>query len=127
MTDEPSNGLDTRKKAPAANSASRFELIVDVIVFQAKLLLDGLRDVILVPVSIGAGILGLFFGGSDPAQYYRRLLELGRRSETWLNLFGGHGSSSGADDLVDPLKQELIRRSQAKAERQGSQHPTDKN
>lgn len=72
-----------------ANSPDRWTLIRDVAVFQAKLVVDGLRDLILVPVSLVAGIMSLVSGedGVPGTQFYR-LLSVGKDSETWINLFG---------------------------------------
>ena len=47
-------------------SVSRLQLIWDVFVFQFKLIADGLRDVLLSPVSIISAVLGLLTGGDQP-------------------------------------------------------------
>jgi hypothetical protein len=64
-------------------------LIRDVAVLQAKLVVDGLRDLILVPLSLIAGIVSLASGekGVPGTQFYR-LLAVGKQSESWINLFG---------------------------------------
>lgn len=61
----------------------------DIVVLQAKLLVDGLRDLILVPASLIVGIISLlsFGDGSRGAGFYR-LLQAGKQSEHWINLFG---------------------------------------
>lgn len=61
----------------------------DIVVLQAKLLVDGLRDLILVPASLIVGIISLlsFDDGSRGAGFYR-LLQAGKQSEHWINLFG---------------------------------------
>lgn len=66
----------------------RWTLIRDVGVFQFKVLCDGLRDLLLVPISLGAGLISLVRGGSKPSSEFYDLLKLGRRSERWINLFG---------------------------------------
>ncbi len=85
---------------------SRITLIWDVLILQAKLLADGLRDVLLVPVSLGALLFGLVAGGSDPGRLFRKVMVLGRRTEHWINLFGyrKHGT---ADELITPLKAKM--------------------
>ena len=85
---------------------SRLQLIWQVIVFQIKLVADGLRDVILVPVSLIAALLGLVAGGSDPGRLFRRVMLWGQKSEHWLNLFG-HRRHGTADNLLDPLKDKV--------------------
>jgi hypothetical protein len=93
----------------------RMDLIWQVVVFQFKLIADGLRDLLLSPISIAAAIMGLIAGGEDPDQYFRRVLKLGRRSETWLNLFGHHRRGPTADRLAEPLQHTL----EAEFERDG--------
>ena len=66
----------------------RWMLIRDVAVLQVKLLIDGFRDLILVPISLVAGIISLVKGGSKPSSEFYDLLRVGRRSERWINLFG---------------------------------------
>ena len=87
--------------------ASRLQLVWDVLLFQAKLVADGLRDLLLSPISIIAGILGLIAGGDDPHQYFRRLLRLGRRTEVWINLFGRHRRGT-SDAMIDPLRERVF-------------------
>lgn len=66
----------------------RWTLIRDVAVLQVKLLVDGFRDLLLVPASLVAGILSLATGTKDRAgpQFYE-LIRLGKQSEVWIDLF----------------------------------------
>ena len=89
-------------------SQTRLELLWDVLVFQMKLGVDGLRDVILVPVSMLAAIIGLLFGGSKPDQYFNRVLEFGRRTEHWINLFGHRRLSGTSDEIIKPLQEKVF-------------------
>ena len=75
-----------RRNEPTA--ADRWTLARDIAVLQVKLIVDGLRDFILVPVSLVAGIISLFSGGRSRDNEFYRLLRIGRRSEQWINLFG---------------------------------------
>lgn len=90
MTNERKAGLaagaahEPEGEAPA----ERWELLRDVLVFQGKLVLDGLRDLLLSPLSIGAAIIGLIAGGDRPGRYFYGLLSVGRQSDVWINLFG---------------------------------------
>jgi len=86
---------------------SRLQLIWDVVLFQFKLVFDGLRDILLSPLSLAAGILGLLAGGDDPARYFRRLLYLGHRTEVWINLFGRHRRGT-SDQMVDGLRERVF-------------------
>ena len=63
-------------------------LLRDILVLQLKLLFDGLRDLILVPISFFVGTLSLLKGGPARGSEFYQLLRMGRRSERWINLFG---------------------------------------
>ena len=73
----------------------RGQLLRDVAVFQIKVLVDGLRDVLMVPVSLAAAVFSLLHPGSRPGPEFYDVLKLGRRSEEWINLFGA------ADRMTD--------------------------
>ena len=88
---------------------ARFRLIWDVVLFQFKLAADGLRDVVLVPISLGAGIWGLIAGGDEPSQYFRRLQRFGRRTDVWINLFGQHSRGPTSDNLIKPLEETIYK------------------
>lgn len=94
---------------------TRAGLVRRVIVFQLKLMVDGLRDVVLVPMAFVAGIVGLLRGGDDPQREFRIVIELGLRSERWIDLFGQHeegvggseGPSHSMDTVVATIEQRL--------------------
>ena len=89
----------------------RWTLIRDVAVFQVKLVFDGFRDVLLLPISLVAGIVSLVKGAGGASSEFYDLLKVGRRSERWINLFGAaeryHGPPSEEDrfplDDVDAM------------------------
>jgi len=60
----------------------------DAAVLQLKLLADGIRDAILIPLSLVAALVGLVEGGKNCDEKFRRVIKLGKRSERWINLFG---------------------------------------
>jgi hypothetical protein len=69
-------------------------LLRDVAVLQVKLLVDGLRDLVLVPASLIAGLVSLVSSsGGKPGPQFYRLLGVGKQSESWINLFGAVGHS----------------------------------
>jgi len=78
-------------KSPADE---RWTLIRDIGVLQVKLLVDGLRDLLLVPASLVAGIASLASGeqGRPGLQFYH-LLGFGKQTERWINLFGAVDNS----------------------------------
>ncbi|WP_286263643.1 hypothetical protein [Thalassotalea atypica] len=69
---------------------ARWPLIRDTFIFQIKLAMDAMRDLFLSPVSIICALIDLFKGHSQSKSYFYRLMDLGHRSDTWLNLFGDH-------------------------------------
>ena len=66
----------------------RIQLIRETATLQLKLIADGFRDALLIPVSLLAALIGLLRGGEDCDREFNRVLKLGRRSERWINLFG---------------------------------------
>jgi hypothetical protein len=108
-------GAMAEQKLPAS---TRSGLVRRVIVFQLKLMVDGLRDVVLVPMALLAGLVGLLRGGEDPQREFRLVIGLGLRSERWIDLFGQHeedvagdgGGSGSMDTVVATIEQRLKNR-----------------
>ncbi len=99
-----------RTSAPEGGTESRWLLIRDLTQFQMKLIVDGIRDLVLVPVSLIAGLAGLVLRFDNPAIYYNRVLKLGRRSERWINLFGQSRQfrhEHSIDQLFNQLEEKL--------------------
>jgi len=87
------------------NKSPRFQLLRDAAVLQLKLLVDGFRDALLIPISLLAAVLGIIRGGADADREFQRVIKLGRRSERWINLFGhqpplGRHHPTGSMDLL---------------------------
>ncbi len=79
-------------------------LIRDVSMLQIKLFADSMRDLILVPLSISAGVLSLLWRSDNkPGTQFYHVLRAGRRSDRWINLFGAadrvYGPAGGAEQL----------------------------
>jgi len=71
------------------SSVPRWSLLRDLGVLQVKLLVDGIRDIILVPASLVAGIVSIVSSNDGkPGPQFYQLLAWGRQSEIWINLFG---------------------------------------
>ena len=106
---DPNHGATAfDEAAPASRSTSRLNLIWNVFVFQLKLAFDGIRDVLLVPASLIAALAGLLAGGDEPDRHFKRLLEFGRRTEAWLNLFGHRQDGETSDDLIKPIQERVF-------------------
>jgi hypothetical protein len=64
-------------------------LIRDAAVLQFKLIVDGLRDLLLVPASLVAAVISLArTTDGEPGDEFYRLVSVGKQSERWINLFG---------------------------------------
>lgn len=90
-------------------SAQRFGVFRDVVVFQVKLVVDGLRDLLLSPLSIGAALIDLLVPGDDGGKRFYSVVRFGRRTEQWINLFGA-ADRHGPEDVpkgIDVLLHEL--------------------
>lgn len=72
---------------PSKNDHSRSEVIRDTLVLQLKLIVDGIRDLLLMPLVIFATITGLLMHQKNPGRYLYRLLSYGKLSERWIGLF----------------------------------------
>lgn len=75
-------------KSNTENRPSRTTIVHDLLVFQVKLWLEGLKDVALVPLSIGAAVLDILFRNSTGQGALYMLMRAGDRFEQWVNLYG---------------------------------------
>ncbi len=91
-----------QKDTPPPASPDRWTLIRDVAVLQFKLVVDGFRDLLLVPASLVAALISLADNddGRPGTQFYR-LLALGKQSEGMINLFGAY------ENAPETVKQEF--------------------
>jgi len=90
MQDEPQSDITTADR-------DRWALIRDIAVLQVKLVVDGARDVLLVPISLVAGIISLVKSNFGTDNEFYELMRLGKRSERWINLFGATDHLPEAD------------------------------
>lgn len=65
------------------SAPSRGALVRDLLIFQLKLWLDGLKDVVLLPLSLAAAGFDFVFR----TRFFYRVLRVGERYDLWLNLF----------------------------------------
>ncbi len=76
--------------------SKRKQLLRNIVIFQLKLSVDGLRDLVLLPVSLVAAFVGFMRGGDEPERELNQVIEYGRQTEEWINLFGQHGTDAQA-------------------------------
>jgi hypothetical protein len=55
------------------------------------------RDLVLSPVSIVAGVIDLISGDEPPGRHFYRLVAFGGRTDAWINLFGMPGRPEEPD------------------------------
>ncbi|MCB1844436.1 MAG: hypothetical protein KDI09_15855 [Halioglobus sp.] len=82
-------------------AATRIDLLRDIGVLQLKLIVDGIRDFVLVPLSLIAGAIGLLSGGREAGQAFYDLLRYAKLSERWINLFGAVDRLDTPDSEVE--------------------------
>jgi hypothetical protein len=99
-------------------------LIRDLLIFQLKLWMDGLKDLLLAPLSVGAGVLDIIWGPNKQGYRLYSVLRFGEKYDLWLNLFGAAreaersgeglfgGSEPGDGTLVGKLEELSSGRSQ---------------
>ncbi|HSM60816.1 MAG TPA: hypothetical protein VK849_08470 [Longimicrobiales bacterium] len=75
--------------------ASRSVTIRDFFIFQLKLVVDGLKDLAVFQISIGAIVLDIIAGRGRRPRLFYSVLKMSERFDHWLNL---HGVSEGLDD-----------------------------
>ena len=107
--------------------SKRGVLIRNTVVFQLKLMADGFRDLLLLPVSLIATLIGLLRGGDEPEREFNQVIEVGRESEQWINLFGNHEVSDDSmaiasiDGLFAKVEETLKQQYQARGTSQKAQ------
>jgi hypothetical protein len=106
-------------------------LIRNSVVFQLKLMADGLRDLLLLPISLIATVIGLLRGGDEPEREFNQVIEVGRDSEEWINLFGNHdapdntNAAASIDALFTKVEETLKQQYQAAGTSKGAQAEID--
>ncbi len=63
-------------------------LFRDVARFQLKLLLEAARDLVLIPLSLAAACWDLALSSRQTPRFFRRVIDLGRRSDDYIDLWG---------------------------------------
>ena len=96
---------------------SRSEVIRDAIVLQLKLIIDGMRDLMLMPVVFFAAIAGLILHREQPGRYMYRVLSYGKVSEKWIGLFEEASKDTMEPvDLKDNCLDKLLKKTQSAIE-----------
>jgi hypothetical protein len=118
-------------------AAKKGSLVRDLLIFQMKLVLDGIKGVFLIQLSIGAALFDLVFGRPGRPLLFYGVLRLSERFDLWMNLYGAarhaeessdglFGASRAGDDTMLGKLEELVNgteEEQAEARRARSPAP----
>ena len=95
---------------------SRWKLARDLGVFELKLALDGLKDIILAPLALAAVVADMVMPAESRGVFLRAVIGIGEGFERWLNLYGlkrREGvqtilDEGGSDVIVDYLESKTL-------------------
>ena len=73
-------------------------LLRDLAIFQLKLVLDGLKDIVLAPLSIVAAAVDLLLPGDRQGHRFYAVMRMGERFDRFLNLFSAAERAEASDD-----------------------------
>jgi hypothetical protein len=77
---------------------ARWVVMRDLLIFQVKLALDGLKDIVLMPLSLTAAAIDIFFPGPRLGHRFYAVITLGERFDGWLSLFGAANTADASRD-----------------------------
>lgn len=97
---------------PRDSGELRWRLLRDLGSFVLKVALEAIRDLVLIPLALVAGLAGLVLSPADPERFFREVLRLGARFDDFLDLFGAAARQESlpaqgmtrVDDLVDGIE-----------------------
>jgi len=72
---------------PAQKENDHWKFLRDVLVFQFKMLLDNLRDFSLMPITLVAAAIDLFFKGEKQGALFYQVLRWGAHSEEVIDVY----------------------------------------
>lgn len=95
---------------------SRWKLARDLGVFELKLAVDGLKDIVLAPLALAAVVADMVMPAESRGVFLRAVIGIGERFERWLNLYGLKKrddtvtilDEGGSDLIVDYLESKTL-------------------
>ncbi len=113
MTGEPSQNsseAEVKTKPTEANTQSydKSNSLRRLLVFQLKLAVDALRDILLSPVSIVCSIMDFVEKKQGADSYFEKLMAFGRNTEKKINLFEQHNTDYSTIDSVFDRVEDVI-------------------
>jgi len=85
-----------------ANSDERWKFMRDVLVFQLKMLLDNVRDLVLMPVSLVAALIDLVLRGEREGARFYKVLRWGAHSEDVIDVYSAIEHHARSDFKISP-------------------------
>ncbi len=86
-TSGPRRSNPPRPVPADAGADARWRFLRDVAVFEFKMVLDNIRDFLLIPASLVVALLDLVFRGEREGERFYRLLKWGRHSESMIDVY----------------------------------------
>jgi predicted Co/Zn/Cd cation transporter (cation efflux family) len=80
------------------------------LVFQVKLALDAIRDILLGPVALVATLIDMAEKNHGKNSHFERLMKVGRISERHINLFNQHKQKSQSVESVFDQVENVIKK-----------------
>lgn len=78
-----------------------------LLVFQIKLYIDALRDLLLSALSLGAFLIDIVQRNEGPESYFEKVLKFGRRTERSIDLFNHYDVEHQDEHSVDSILNEV--------------------
>ncbi|MCO7223111.1 hypothetical protein [Pleionea sp. CnH1-48] len=91
----------SKKTLPKDEPVSRWQMIRQLLIFQLKLAIDALRDILLSPLSMILTIMDLMAGNKNEKRWFTRLMHFGRDTDKAINLFNQHDADKESKPNVD--------------------------
>jgi hypothetical protein len=92
---------------PPENTPSRRQTVRDVLIFQVKLWLEGFKDIVLMPLSLGAAAVDLFLPRKSNNRVLYAVMKLGDRFERWVHLYAALEETEKASSEAAPAPRSL--------------------
>jgi hypothetical protein len=70
----------------------------DLMIFQLKLVIDGLKDIVLSPLSIAAAAADIVFPGRRVGHRFYFVMSVAEKFDRWLNVFGAAEQADASRD-----------------------------
>jgi hypothetical protein len=86
---------------------SRWKLARDLGVFELKLAVDGLKDIVLAPLALAAVVADMVMPAESRGVFLHAVIGIGERFERWLNLYGLK-RQEGTERILDEGGSDLI-------------------